>query len=168
MHQVALSIRAVDSSATCAGAPLFPVVQRFAVNRPRATLTIVMRLSRLSLTRTLFGLTLAIASPGLELSHGMAHDHDHDAGAHHTPVERTDHDAEVGVEPSPSDHPHERVSDALRIRVTVLDYLPLPAGLADFPTVIVAQAHSSPISEPRLFGDRPTGPPPRLRGPPRE
>lgn len=128
----------------------------------------VIRVTRIPLIRYLSALAIAIASPGMELSHGLAHDHDHDAGAHHAPVAHSGHDSEAAFETAPSEHPHQRVSDALRVRGDALDYLPLPARLPDFPAVVVAQLHSAPISEPRFFGDRATGPPPRLRDPPHE
>jgi hypothetical protein len=94
----------------------------------------------------------------------MAHDHDHDSErsqpfSHHI-------DAAIHAEDHSSDHAHNNVSEALRIRADLSDFIAVTAGpvVVDLPAT--SAGLSSPVSDHKLHGDRATGPPPRLRAPP--
>jgi hypothetical protein len=122
----------------------------------------VLRLSRISFVRVLTALAIAIASPAIEVGHGLAHEHDQEhaqEALHHDDgiVSSVDHSSE---------HGHERVSEALRNRGDVTEFVaPPPAQvIADLPAVIPRL--SMPASDARPSGQRSTGPPPNLRAPP--
>ena len=125
-----------------------------------------MRHAYLPILRALAALAIAIASPGVDLAHGLAHDHDHHNGrtqpfSHHVDV------AIHAADHSP-DHAHQSVSEALRIRADLSLFIPVAVS----PVVTDIPAASAglplPVSDPKVFGDRSTGPPPRLRAPPAE
>lgn len=104
---------------------------------------------------------MAIALPGVEIGHGLAHEHEHDS--HHVASHDDGHDRS-GVEYL-SEHSHDRVSEALRNRGDISDFITLAAPVefaepASFVQVL-PPAHTLAFSE-----DRATGPPPRVRAPP--
>ncbi|HYN80157.1 MAG TPA: hypothetical protein VES88_01535 [Gemmatimonadaceae bacterium] len=123
-----------------------------------------MRFGRFPLLRALAGLAIAIASPGAALSHGVAHDHDQRGGAGHTSSHHVD--AAVSAEEHAADHGHLRVSEALRIRADVSDFIPLISAVLAGDLLVISPQLSLPVSDPTLLGERTTGPPPKLRGPP--
>lgn len=129
-----------------------------------ATFKPVLRLSRLPFFRALSALAIAIASPGVEVGHGLAHEHEHEqehqlGALHHD-------DGIVSTADPATDHPHERISEALRNRSDAAAFIPLPAArvVADPPAVLLSPPIS--VSDDRPSGDRATGPPPSLRAPP--
>ena len=122
----------------------------------------VSRLSRLSFVRALTALAIAIGSPAVEVGHGLAHEHEqeheqetlhHDDGI----ISSVDHSTE---------HPHERVSEALRNRGDVTEFVATSAAQTTAELPAVTAPRSMPVSHSRPFGDRSTGPPPSLRAPP--
>jgi hypothetical protein len=122
----------------------------------------VLRLSRLSFVRALAALAIAIASPAVEVGHGLAHEHEHEH------AQETSHhdDRTVSVADHAPDHPHERISEALRNRGDVTEFVPLPAVHAVVELPAASFSLPIPVSDTRRSGDRSTGPPPSLRAPP--
>ena len=123
-----------------------------------------MRLSHLPLLRALAGLAIAIASPGVELTHGMAHD-----PGHHSEESRpfSHHSASaVRADDHSSDHQHHKVSEALGIRADLSNVIPVPSVAVVWDAPAISSRVASPASDAKLPGDRATGPPPRLRAPP--
>lgn len=121
-----------------------------------------MRLPRLSFLRALTGLAMAIASPAVEVGHGLAHEHE---DQHVNEVSH--HDEALAPMPEHSTgHPHERVSEALRNRVDVGEFVVLPAMQIGVDPPVVPVSFPIPFSDARSYGDRATGPPPSLRAPP--
>ncbi len=122
----------------------------------------MLRLSRLPFVRVLTALAIAIASPGVEVGHGLAHEHER---GHEEEVSH--HDAGVLSSAShPSDHAHERVSQAVCNRGDINELPTVAAAqiVADLPAITVSLP--VPFRDPRPPGDRATGPPPSLRAPP--
>lgn len=120
------------------------------------------RLSRLPLLRALAGIAIAIASPGLELGHGLAHAHERE---HQQALQHRD-DVVAPAADHAGEHPHLRVTQAPRIRADMSAFVPLAAKpvVLELPVSRVVLTHpgaDSPFSE-----DRATGPPPSLRAPP--
>lgn len=110
-------------------------------------------------------LVVAFAVPGDALAHGEAHHREHES-AHHAgpPV------AQLAPALSAPDHDHahghSRLEGAGRTRVDAPAFVARPAAI-----VLVAEAilRAAAVPSPREVltrGDPPTGPPPRLRGPP--
>lgn len=120
-----------------------------------------MSLTRSRLIRSGVAVALAIAFAGLDVTHGLAHHDAHEVAhgndSHSGILFTADHDA---------DHPHESVSQALRIRADVSDFIPAPPPRVA--AALPATAPQAPVrdADPKLFQDRATGPPPRLRAPP--
>ncbi|MEO5580305.1 MAG: hypothetical protein ABIR58_06570 [Gemmatimonadaceae bacterium] len=124
----------------------------------------MIRLTRSPFLRAFAALAIAIASAGIEVSHGLIHDDDH----HRESSQVAAHSAgsAVTADERGEDHPHERVSEALRIRGDASDLVALggPDVVAELPAA--TSQPSLPVADERLIGDRATGPPPRLRAPP--
>jgi hypothetical protein len=129
-----------------------------------ATLRAVMRLPGFHVLRALAALAIAFASPGVELSHGFAHVHDHDS--HQSQTASHHDDAAVVARDHSPDHGHQELSEALRIRADFPDFISVEAAQAVADLSNLATGLSFPVSDPKLFADRATGPPPRLRAPP--
>ena len=128
------------------------------------TLTSVMRLPRLPFVRALAALAIAFATPGLELGHGLAHHHAHEAEHGQPPSNHVD--AGLHAEDGTPDHGHHTVSEALRIRADLSDFIASPNDFESDETATSLADRVLPVSGTKLFGDRATGPPPRLRAPP--
>ena len=125
-----------------------------------------MRLPRLHVLRSLAALAITFASPGVDVSHGLAHDHDNDA--EHSQPALHHSDATVEVADHDNDHRHQEVSEALRIRADLSDFVSVKTAVTVFDLATTLTRIAVPVSDSRLFGDRATGPPPRLRAPPTE
>jgi hypothetical protein len=125
-----------------------------------------MRLPRLNVLRTLAALAIAFGSPGVEVSHALAHDHEHDT-EHSQPAS---HHVDASVEPSDhaADHAHQEISEALRIRADLPDFVAVEAAVTGVDLTATSIRVAVRASDSRLIGDRSTGPPPRLRAPPTE
>ena len=125
-----------------------------------------MRLPRLHVLRTLAALAIAFGSPGVEVSHAVAHDHEHDTD-HSKPAS---HHADASVEPSDhaADHGHQEISEGLRIRADLSEFVAVETAVAVDDLTATSIRVAAPASHSRLIGDRSTGPPPRLRAPPTE
>ena len=132
-------------------------------SRP-GTLTTVMRLPHLPFVRALAALAITFATPGLELSHGLAHDHGQDTEQSQSLSHQTA--PALHVEHPVPDHAHHSVSEALRIKADLSDFLTPPSGLDTEIAVAISTDRELPVPDAKLFGDRATGPPPRLRAPP--
>lgn len=125
-----------------------------------------MRLPRLHVLRALAGLAIAFASPGVDVSHGLAHHHDHEAEQR----QRASHHAGASVESGDhsAGHGHQEVSEALRIRADLSHFVTVEAAVTLVDLAATSTRVAAPVSDSRLFADRSTGPPPRLRAPPTE
>lgn len=123
-----------------------------------------MRLPRLHVLRSLAALAIAIASPGVEVSHGLAHEHDHDAEHGQAASHHGDASVEIG-DHGPA-HGHPEVSEALRNRAGLSDFLSVEAAVPVIDLATASTWVAVPVFDSTLTGDRATGPPPSLRAPP--
>ncbi|MBA3342168.1 MAG: hypothetical protein H0T48_10060 [Gemmatimonadaceae bacterium] len=106
---------------------------------------------------------LAIASPGAEFSHGIAHHDDaHSAAAGHSAATAT----AVAPQDHAPQHEHDRVGEAIRVRGDFPSFASLPAAHQHVGTPTPIARRSLPISERSLVVGRSSGPPPKLRAPP--
>jgi hypothetical protein len=104
---------------------------------------------------------MAIALPGVDVGHGMAHEYEHES--HHVSSHDDDHDKGT-VEHQP-EHSHDRVSEALRNRGDIADFITLAPPL-EFAELVPFVHAPPPAYRLAFFEDRATGPPPRVRAPP--
>jgi hypothetical protein len=110
--------------------------------------------------RILTGLALAVALPGVEVGHGLAHEHEQ--AAH---VESSHHDDHgTGTVEHLGEHPHDRVSEAVRNKCDV-DFV-LLASAVGFTEPQSRFRSSVTTCKAGIVVDRATGPPPRVRAPP--
>lgn len=140
-------------------------VLRFAFSDGAATLTTVMRLPCLPFLRATAALVIAIASPGVAVSHGLAHDYEHE-GEHSQSASHEIDAPGTSIEGHSSDHSHPTVSVALRNRADLTVFILLPASRIVAGNAVTSTVLLAPISESKQFGGRATGPPPKLRAPP--
>ena len=122
----------------------------------------VLRLSRLPFVRALTALAIAIASPAVEVGHGLAHEHEQEHAqdaSHHD-------DGIVSAADHATDHAHERISEALRNRGDITEFVPLQVAQTVVDLAVASISVPIPVPDTRPSGDRSTGPPSSLRAPP--